>query len=921
MKKPLSLLLVLVMFAAALAAALPSSAAAFSDVEDGRWSASSIGYAVKEGYMNGIGGGLFDPEGSLTRAMVATVMWRREGSPAPAAPSGFTDVPAGEWYTDAVAWAKETGVVKGLTETTFGPDEYITREQLATMLFRFSSSAPVSVPERADLSPFADDEKVSDWADEPLEWAVEAGIINGTDGNRLAPDGFATREQFAAIIERYDNSFTLRYNAPVIRSHYTEKEYPLVTDADIYVSPDGDDLNPGTFEKPLATFAGAVAKVREIKAAKTEGDITVAFKAGNYGPVELELTAEDSGSSEQRIVYCKYGDGEVIFDNGVTVKESDFLPLGEDERGLFNSKFADRIKKADISFLDPIPGYDDFALFGEDGLLTVARYPDKYSDGTDQFLKAAETYDWYNLNVFSTVLQKRLAAYDDSVFPEMRIFGYILRGFRRDRYEIQSYDRETHLLKVGRTPATEFGGLLRLGWRDADGDGIRMILMNVPYELTVQGEYWVDRSTGTLYVLEPSGDYHISLPHGDKTLRGVENYETGNGYAAAPDYCAIYAEDTGYITFRGLRFTGNVGEFVLGYGTSEFEFDRCSFDHCTGRNALLFEFSLPDAPLGLRVTDCEFGPCVGRHVYVFDEADGPGRYTNRSDVFIDNCLFCGSNLGYDAEGAVNLHACSGGTVSHNRFEECSRCAIVFTGSCDVVIEYNDFDSVMLNSDDGGVTYAWGDVLGNNVIRYNCYGAVPDGSVGVFAHYCDDGDCGTLMYGNLLFDAGSVMYHGAGRDNELRENVLIGQIDVNCGSYTEEIIAAGDAALAENYSVGYLSDCWSTVRGYIETVPGYAEALESRRPGATGLIFDFSRAGEKGFFLAPTNYFTDNLFINQDGSVRIGLSGNAADYCTIEGNNACSFAENPVFVNPTLGDYRIRDGAEFPDIHFEEIGRY
>ncbi|MBR3416464.1 MAG: S-layer homology domain-containing protein, partial [Clostridia bacterium] len=164
MKKPLSLLLVLVMFAAALAAALPSSAAAFSDVEDGRWSASSIGYAVKEGYMNGIGGGLFDPEGSLTRAMVATVMWRREGSPAPAAPSGFTDVPAGEWYTDAVAWAKETGVVKGLTETTFGPDEYITREQLATMLFRFSSSAPVSVPERADLSPFADDEKVSDWA-------------------------------------------------------------------------------------------------------------------------------------------------------------------------------------------------------------------------------------------------------------------------------------------------------------------------------------------------------------------------------------------------------------------------------------------------------------------------------------------------------------------------------------------------------------------------------------------------------------------------------------------------------------------------------------------------------------------------------------------------------------------------------------
>ena len=147
MKKLISLFIATIMFAAF---ALPSFAgSAFSDVEDGRWSASSIEYAVKNGYMKGVGAGRFDPEGSLTRAMVATVLWRREGSPAPTAPSGFDDVPDGEWYTDAVAWAKETGVVKGLTETTFGPDEYITREQLATMLFRFSSSAPVSVPERA----------------------------------------------------------------------------------------------------------------------------------------------------------------------------------------------------------------------------------------------------------------------------------------------------------------------------------------------------------------------------------------------------------------------------------------------------------------------------------------------------------------------------------------------------------------------------------------------------------------------------------------------------------------------------------------------------------------------------------------------------------------------------------------------------
>ncbi|MBQ6678292.1 MAG: S-layer homology domain-containing protein, partial [Clostridia bacterium] len=226
MKKLLSFILATVMLAGALGIAIPAGAAksGFSDVEDGRWSASSIEYAVEKEYMKGVGGGLFDPEGPLTRAMVATVLWRREGEPKPTAPSGFSDVPSGEWYTDAVAWTKETGVVKGLTMTTFGPDEFITREQLATMLFRFSTNAPVSVPERADLTPFADDETVSDWASEPLGWAVEAGIINGTDGNRLAPDGFATREQFAAIVERYDGSFKLAYTVPVTRSHYTERE-------------------------------------------------------------------------------------------------------------------------------------------------------------------------------------------------------------------------------------------------------------------------------------------------------------------------------------------------------------------------------------------------------------------------------------------------------------------------------------------------------------------------------------------------------------------------------------------------------------------------------------------------------------------------------------------------------------------------
>ncbi|MBR7033633.1 MAG: S-layer homology domain-containing protein, partial [Clostridia bacterium] len=134
MKKLLSLVFTTLMILSCVAAAIPAGAAKieFSDVAEDRWSASAIKYAVDNGYMNGIGDGKFDPTGALTRGMVATVLWRREGSPAPTVPSGFSDVPAGAWYADAVAWAKETGVVNGMTATTFAPNAYITREQLAT---------------------------------------------------------------------------------------------------------------------------------------------------------------------------------------------------------------------------------------------------------------------------------------------------------------------------------------------------------------------------------------------------------------------------------------------------------------------------------------------------------------------------------------------------------------------------------------------------------------------------------------------------------------------------------------------------------------------------------------------------------------------------------------------------------------------
>ncbi len=921
MKKLICMILAALMLVGTVVSVSAAETAAFSDVKTSRWSYGAIKYAVEKGYMNGIGGGKFDPAGSMTRGMVVTVLYRREGSPEVTFRNDFSDVKAGKYYSDAVIWAKDEGVVNGITETTFEPNGKITREQLATMLSRFSERCLVSVPDRADLSGYPDADKIHNYAKDAMAWANEANLIKGMSDGTLSPRGNATREQFATILKRFDDTFTLAYNEPVLISQHTEKEYPLVDNADLYVATDGDDDATGDFDHPLATFAGAAAKVREIKGSKT-GDIVVAFKAGDYGPVELRLGPEDSGSEDQRITYCAYGDGEVTFDNGVTLKESDFLPLDDSDEALFDPANADKIKKVDIgSRLGTVPSYEDFAMFSDDELCSVARFPNKYQDGTDQYTQAAETYDPENLLIFHSLLQNRLKKYDDSVFPEMRIYGYIVRGYRKDTFEIQSYDKENHLLKVGKSSSNEFGGKLRSGWRDADGQGIRMIVMNVPYELNYKGEYWLDRSTGILYVYEPEGSYHIPMSHGEKRLYGLQSYDTGDAGTASETYCAIYAEDAGYITFRGLHFTNNVGTFLMGYKTSFFEIDRCRFDCNNGRDMVLFEKSLPDKDLGLRVTDSEFDLCVGRHVFIFDNASEADRYTNRSEVLVDNCLFAHSNLKFDAEGAVNLHACSGGVVSHNRFENCFRYAVMFTSSCDVIVEYNDFNSAMTNSDDGGVTRGCGDIEGNNIVRYNFYNTISTGSVGRMAHYCDNGDCGTKMYSNLMYHAGSVTYHGSGRDNSLNYNVMIDSSS-GMGSQMGQIMEMGlDAAKADDWIIGNILNKYDRFKIRVENDPSYGEEAEKRRPGITTYTTDLAHLGESVYALAPTSEFIGNLFINDDKEVMLGFASNAAEFCTVEGNTAYDYGENPIFVNPTIGDYRIREGADFPDFHFEEIGRY
>ena len=174
----------------------------FHDVTEGDWFYDAVRYAYENGLMDGVGDNLFAPNSETTRAQLVTILYRLAGEPEPGGDSGFADVETGTWYTDAVAWAAQNGIVNGVSDTEFAPGDDITREQLVTVLYRYAESKGYDVSASADLSGYPDAGQVQDYAQPAMAWAVAEGIVEGVDGN-LNPTGDATRAQIATILMRF----------------------------------------------------------------------------------------------------------------------------------------------------------------------------------------------------------------------------------------------------------------------------------------------------------------------------------------------------------------------------------------------------------------------------------------------------------------------------------------------------------------------------------------------------------------------------------------------------------------------------------------------------------------------------------------------------------------------------------------------
>lgn len=177
----------------------------YQDVQQGDWYYSAVSFAYYNGLMNGVADTLFDPNGTMTRAMLVTVLWRLDGGSADGT-SPYTDVPEGTWYTDGVIWATENGIVNGVGNGKFDPNGTVTREQIATILYRYAAYRGVDVSDRASLDLFTDAGAVSDYARAPMQWAVQTKLISGRLDHKqlyLAPQSGGTRAEVATILMRF----------------------------------------------------------------------------------------------------------------------------------------------------------------------------------------------------------------------------------------------------------------------------------------------------------------------------------------------------------------------------------------------------------------------------------------------------------------------------------------------------------------------------------------------------------------------------------------------------------------------------------------------------------------------------------------------------------------------------------------------
>ena len=701
-----------------------------------------------------------------------------------------------------------------------------------------------------------------------------------------------------------------RVATPVGFSTWTAPEFGLVEDADFYVAVDGNDNNDGSFEKPFATIERAKEAVQGLDKTGRTG-ITVAVKAGEYLVSNLTFTAEDSGTESCPIMYCAYGDGEVILNAGISINTEDFTAVtdvtmlsrlqesvrdkvlcvdlskygitAEDLGNIYAFGEVNTAKKYDGDYVGPT----HCELFVNDARQTIARYPNVdewvYTDVIEEGVPHLEGEDWTNLAqnpkgdtyAVTQELADRMKGWQE--LEKAWLWGYLTVDWAFCTNLIDTFDYENLIM------TTKFCS--RYGVRD----DAAYYYFNVFEELDAPGEWYLDHENCVVYLYQPEDmeDCTIEMSISTENLLEIKEAE--------------------HLTFRGFTLQGTRGDAVNATGNN-LTVEYCWIHNVGGSGVIIYGYN--NLVGNNEVTRTGMG---GIELGGGDQAT----LTSGNSRAYNNMIHdWGETDGYHG---VRLRGV-GNLVDHNEFYNYRDVAINHYGN-NHIIEYNLIHDVSLESNDAsaiytGTTGTWA-YLGT-IVRYNAiYNVGTHGFCYPNGIYLDDAIIGQSVYGNLLVnvpDNGILV--GGGREHNIWGNVIINT--GNSGISYDQRTYEWESFLTNSQQL------WQKLQDAI----GDREIWEENYPYLKDLHMDETNMEDPMYVRNPANSKVNgNLFVNWQGQLG-NIAEKPAQYSDFSGNAIYELDMlKKLFVDPDNGDYRLKENAivyelipDFEDIPIEKIGR-
>ncbi len=655
---------------------------------------------------------------------------------------------------------------------------------------------------------------------------------------------------------------------------------------DIFVSPTGDDANPGTAESPVRTPQRAVELARSLN----QGEKVISLADGEYNISAITLTQEDSG-----ITF--YAENQAVFNGGLTLDPADFKPYEGDILVLDLSRYGvtpDRIGKVQaFGQYNTAEKYDAAGslyceLFCNNERMTLSRYPNKgeylytgkivdNGDSKEVYTSAGTqtNADWETMKFprggtfeVSSDVVERVQSWGQS--PDIWMFGY---------FQYDWADSTTPLAAVeDHTLTTEYASVY--GFKE----GTPYYFFNVFEELDQEGEWYIDRDGLKLYFIPPEGfEQHpleLSLETGNLvTIDGAEN-----------------------IVFDGITFTGTRASAVKGSG------NNIVVRGCTIRN--VGENAIELTGDHNRVEDNEI-TATGKGGVILTGGDRQALQSSEN-VVSNNLIHDWSQVYRTYQAAVSLNGV-GGTCSHNEIYNSPHEAITYTGN-NHIIEYNVIHDVVLESSDAGAIYAgrsWSSY--GNVIRYNCIYNIGSGEFAPSGIYFDDALSGQEAYGNFLLNIpGNGFLLGGGRDLKVENNLI-----VNAATP----IFYDDRAIAGIEDGGWFTHANtpdSTLWKSLEEVDIHSEVWKNAYPELADLSDDFEHTDDPAFAANPAgSSVKNNVTVNEKKGAN-DIAKRAEQYSEIVNNFTYRLKANPFTAD---GVYLLsQPPADFEQLPFDQMGR-